>query len=133
MTQDVNVVVIDFKTSKGNEMISVNEDGSYTILINARLSYEGQLKAYEHAMEHIRNNDFEKDNVQKIEYDAHTQHGHVIPVPAQAYLERIKRLQKERKRLEREIEKDQKRVQFIMENCDMFARAEKHYLYGNEY
>lgn len=30
MTPDVNVVVIDFKTAKGNEMVTCNEDGSYT-------------------------------------------------------------------------------------------------------
>ena len=59
-TPDVNIVVIDFKTSKGKEMVVPNEDGSYTILINSRLSYDSQLKAYEHAMRHINNNDFEK-------------------------------------------------------------------------
>lgn len=71
MTPDVNIVVIDFKTSKGKEMVSVNEDGSYTILINARLSYSAQLKAYEHGMKHICGDDFQKENVQQIEYETH--------------------------------------------------------------
>ena len=53
-------------------MIIKNEDGSYTILINAKLSDQGQLLAYEHALRHIINEDFEKENVQEIEADAHS-------------------------------------------------------------
>ena len=34
-------------------MVVPNEDGSYTIFINAGLNRESQLKAYEHAMKHI--------------------------------------------------------------------------------
>ena len=43
MTPDVNVILVDFPNG-GNEMVVPNEDGSYTLLINARLSYDGQLK-----------------------------------------------------------------------------------------
>lgn len=70
MTPDINCNIINFPNS-GNEMIVKNEDGSYTILINAKLSAQGQLLAYEHALKHIRNNDFEKSNVQEIEKAAH--------------------------------------------------------------
>ena len=73
-TPDVNVVLMDFPSKKGNEMVVPNEDGSYTILINAGLNYESQLKAYEHAMSHITNDDFSKGNVQEIEYYAHHPH-----------------------------------------------------------
>ncbi|MCD2493310.1 hypothetical protein LQE92_11865 [Lacrimispora sp. NSJ-141] len=52
-------------------MVSENEDGSYTILINARLSDAGRLRAYEHAMKHISDNDFQKEDVQTIEAAAH--------------------------------------------------------------
>ena len=79
---------MDFPSKKGNEMVVPNEDGSYTILINAGLNYESQLKAYEHAMSHITNDDFLKGNVQEIEYYAH--HPHKDPEPAQIYLDRIK-------------------------------------------
>ena len=78
-TPDVNVVLMDFPSKKGNEMVVPNEDGSYTILINAGLNYESQLKAYEHAMSHITNDDFSKGNVQEIEYYAH--HPHKDPEP----------------------------------------------------
>ena len=71
MTPDVNVSLLDFKERKGNEFVVPNPDGSYTIMINSRLSYSGQLKAYQHALRHIMNNDFEKNNVQSIEYEAH--------------------------------------------------------------
>lgn len=132
MTQDVNVVVIDFKDIRGNEMVSVNEDGSYTILINARLSHTGQLEAYKHAMKHIQEEDFQKSDVQTIEYTAHDLPENVVPEPAKEYLERIKRLQAEHRRIKRQIERDKKRVQFIMDNCDMFRRAEHQYLYGDD-
>lgn len=129
-TPDVNVVLMDFPSKKGNEMVVPNEDGSYTILINAGLNYESQLKAYEHAMSHIKNDDFSKDNVQEIEYYAH--HLHKDPEPVQIYLDRIKQLQAERRRLKKRIARDQKRVEFIQEHCDMFHRAEHHYLYGDD-
>nr|WP_300849857.1 hypothetical protein [uncultured Schaedlerella sp.] len=133
MTPDVNVVVMDFKGVKGNEVVTVNEDNSYTILINARLSYEGQLKAYQHALRHIENNDFQKNDVQSIEYNAHQLNTEkVIPVPAQKYLERIRELQKERRRIQRQIKKDQERVKFIMDNSDLYKLAEHQYLYGDE-
>ena len=67
----VNVQVLDFKTTCGSELVTPNEDGSYTVLINARMSYETQRKALLHALGHILNDDFEKENVQEIESAAH--------------------------------------------------------------
>ena len=52
-------------------MVIKNEDGSYTILINAKLSDQGRISTYEHALKHITNEDFEKANVQEIEVSAH--------------------------------------------------------------
>ena len=43
----------------------------YTIYIDPSLSHSEQLKAYKHALHHINNHDFEKSDVQKIEYEAH--------------------------------------------------------------
>ena len=67
----VNVQVLDLKTTCGSELVTPNEDGSYTVLINARMSYEMQRKALLHALKHILNDDFEKENVQQIEAAAH--------------------------------------------------------------
>ncbi len=52
-------------------MIIKNEDGSYTILINAKLSDQGRIEAYKHALKHIKNDDFDKMDVQEIEASAH--------------------------------------------------------------
>lgn len=70
MTPVVNCNIINFPNG-GNEMVVKNEDGSYTILINAKLSDQGRIEAYEHALKHIENEDFEKMNVQEIEFAAH--------------------------------------------------------------
>lgn len=59
------------------EAVTQNEDGTYSVFIDAQLSPQGQKKAYEHALEHIQGLDFEKQNVQEIEAHAH----HVQPIP----------------------------------------------------
>lgn len=67
----IQVKLIDFPT-KGNETVTKNDDDSYTIFINAKLSHEKQLEAYEHAMRHILGDDFSKNDIGKIEFDAHS-------------------------------------------------------------
>lgn len=54
-----------------SEAITENEDCTYTIFINQNLSEAKRLKAIQHALEHIKENDFEKDDVQEIEFDRH--------------------------------------------------------------
>lgn len=72
MTQDVNVVLLNFPNTKTHEMVTENEDGSYTIALNTRDTAERRAESYRHALrKHIERNDFEKDNVQDIESDAH--------------------------------------------------------------
>lgn len=66
----INVQFLDMDT-KIPEHLVLNKDGSYTVFINARLSYDKQREAYAHAMRHIKNNDFDKTNADEIEYDAH--------------------------------------------------------------
>ena len=114
-------------------MVVPNEDGSYTIFINAGLNYEAQLKAYKHAIEHIENDDFVKSDVQEIEYSAHgLVHEEREAIPAKQYLQQIKRLQAERRKIKRQMKRNEERVQFIRDNCDMFRRAEHQYLYGDD-
>lgn len=43
----------------------------YTIYISDRLDKDHAQRAYNHAMWHIKNNDFEKTNLQEIEAEAH--------------------------------------------------------------
>lgn len=47
-----------------------NEDDSYTIFLNSRLSCEQQKKSYLHELQHIYNDDFSKENVSIIELNA---------------------------------------------------------------
>lgn len=68
--RDIIVKFIDFPV-KGREAVTKNEDGTYTIFINARLSREMQIKAYAHALQHITEKDFEKENADEIEFYAH--------------------------------------------------------------
>jgi DNA-directed RNA polymerase specialized sigma54-like protein len=68
--ENINVQIMDMDTMVPEHLVK-NEDNSYTIFLNARLSKENQLKSYYHALRHINENDFCKENVQKIEYEAH--------------------------------------------------------------
>ena len=54
-----------------NEMVTENEDGSFTIFVNNNLCDSKRLKAINHAIWHIRNRDFDKTDVQEIESSAH--------------------------------------------------------------
>ena len=68
---DFNVVLIDLDEMIG-ESIMQNSDDSYTIIINSKWSAEMQKKCFEHALNHVRNNDFEsEEDIQKIEARAH--------------------------------------------------------------
>ena len=68
MSISYQVILMDMAV---NEVVTENEDGSYTVFINTRLNYEQQMKAYLQAMKHITGDDFRKDDVQSIEYLAH--------------------------------------------------------------
>ncbi|MDO5540557.1 MAG: hypothetical protein Q4F83_10895 [Eubacteriales bacterium] len=133
MTPDVNVILVNFPGPE-REAVTHNEDDSYTIFINARLSSEAQLQAYEHAMKHIKENDFEKTDAQQIEAIAHglANQPDAKVMSIDEIERRIKRLQRQRRKIQRQIEVDKERIEFLRENCDMFARAEHNYLYSND-
>ena len=48
-----------------------NPDDSYSVFINAKLNFETQQKVYLHEIKHIQHNDFNKFDVDTIEYYAH--------------------------------------------------------------
>ena len=66
-----NVKLIKFPNSKVHESVIENEDGSYTIFIDSSLVIEQQKKYFLHAMNHICNKDFEKEDANIIEYNSH--------------------------------------------------------------
>lgn len=93
MTKDVNVFLMDFPNTKEKEMITENTDGTYSVFINSRMAYNQQLSAYQHALEHIKKNDFQNDDVQRIEAVAHAEKIKISKAPV---IE--KRLKKRRRR-----------------------------------
>ncbi|MGN0506673.1 MAG: hypothetical protein ACI4FZ_08935 [Lachnospiraceae bacterium] len=76
MTIDYQIQLIQFPTKKIRESVIENEDGSYTIFIESSLTKEKQQEAFEHAMTHIIGDDFTKDDVNKIEFEAHATSEH---------------------------------------------------------
>lgn len=71
MDDNINVVLADMPTTI-KEYVVANKDMSYTIVLNSRHSYETRFKAYNHAMKHIINGDFDKDSsADLIEIYAH--------------------------------------------------------------
>ena len=48
-----------------------NNDGTYTIFINSRLSSEQQKESYSHEVEHILSDDFETNNADDTELITH--------------------------------------------------------------
>lgn len=67
----VNTVLMDFPSSKVKGCTVQNEDGSYTIFLNSRLSIYQQKSTYLHEVAHIINEDFSKYDVNQIELDRH--------------------------------------------------------------
>ena len=131
LTPDVNIILMDFPKGKGHEMVVPNEDGSYTIFINAALNYESQQAALKHAMSHIENDDFYKEDVQEIEYLAHTTTKAPDPVIS-AYSKCMEQNRTRLKRRRRRRTRDTQRIDFIREHCDTFRLAEYNYLYGKD-
>lgn len=69
---NINVQIIDF----GNSIpatVTINDDGSFSIFLNARLSYERRLEAYLHEIRHIQNQDFCR-NMSVDEMEAANEH-----------------------------------------------------------
>ena len=55
---------------KIKEMVTPCEDG-YTVYIKSDLDSYQRMKAFRHAVTHIRNDDFNNDDIQDIENVAH--------------------------------------------------------------
>lgn len=54
-----------------NEAVAPSGACSYTVYINASLCPEARQTALDHALRHIMSNDWEQENVQEVEYNAH--------------------------------------------------------------
>lgn len=66
----VNTFLIDMPTQVKGQTVK-NDDGSYSVFLNTKLSHEQHLLTYAHELRHIEDGDFEKENVQDIEEQCH--------------------------------------------------------------
>ena len=66
----INVVILDESYGIPG-CVKHNADDSYTIFIDASLNYEKQHEVFLHEMRHILGNDFDEEDVQKIEMRNH--------------------------------------------------------------
>lgn len=72
---DEYTYLVDMPTSVRGMTVE-NADGSYTLLLNARLSQAGQLRALKHEQAHLRHGDFERDDpADQIEAERHKKEG----------------------------------------------------------
>ena len=71
MIDDYGNIVVYMNKFPVNACTTLNEDGSYTIFINASLSDKKKMECYLHELFHINNDDFFKSDVQEIEKNAH--------------------------------------------------------------
>jgi len=119
-----------------NEMVSPNEDGTYSIFLNAKLSNEGQFKAYRHAMQHIARDDFDSyADVQAIEAEVRREAQALTTPPVLAkYIKRLERIQRRRRKIQRELRERTKALEELDQiiEIEFFALAEYQKLYGND-
>ena len=68
---DIIIHLIKFPNKKVKACTVQNEDGDYIVFVNEHLNEIQQRAAMRHELLHIENIDFEKEDVQRIEYHAH--------------------------------------------------------------
>ena len=66
-----DVFVYHIKLPPGIEEVVMPCLDGYTVYIDINLDHDHRVKAYEHALWHIQNHDFERPDVQDIESEAH--------------------------------------------------------------
>lgn len=125
---EVYVYLIDLPSGI-NEMVVPCSDGDFTVYLSAKLDMEHRLRAYEHALKHIRNHDFQKTDVQQIESEAH---GLTVPEPPitedprkKRYEEMRRKNARARKRIQKQLVRKQKQVEYLMETDMEYRREHK--------
>lgn len=114
MRDDVYVYLRDDLPYSIHEIVTPCING-YTVYINNKLDDSGKLEAYNHALEHIDNGDFDIDcakTVQEIEAVAHGMAGEQFV-----------------KQTKKKIRRESARISFLKKNgYDFFAAAERRWL-----
>lgn len=115
MRDDVYVYLRDDLPPQVREIVSPNPDGTYTILIDSRLNDDMRLSAFNHALNHIDNGDFDVDNVATVDAIELRAHG----IPGEQF----------KKEIVRKIRRKSPKLKFLEKSgYDFFAAAERRYL-----
>lgn len=62
------VRIVPFPVDSIGGMVTPNDDGTFTIYLNANLNRERQMKAFRHELAHIANGDFWNDrSIEEVE------------------------------------------------------------------
>lgn len=61
MIRTINIIYKDFPTCRTAAMVRENPDGSYTALLNSRMTRERQTEAMRHELEHISMGDLDSE------------------------------------------------------------------------
>lgn len=127
---DVFVQYYDMPTTI-RSFAKANSDGSFTIVINSKLSYESRLERYKHELFHITNGDFDHDkeeSVQVVEARAHAPEKKPGMTKEEIDLQ-IEKIRKRKKRLAAAMRRREKKVRELERmGYDFFAAAEARYL-----
>ncbi|MBE5996580.1 MAG: hypothetical protein E7240_04385 [Lachnospiraceae bacterium] len=110
----VTVIFMNMEVGVKGETVHALPEDRYIIYINLIYDAETQKKAFYHERDHIRKKDFEKDNVQVIEADAHDLEAVGPTFDPEKFFE------EERKRKERE-----ERLQKSHERIGKMLKAER--------
>lgn len=132
MTNDIFLQYADMPTTV-KSFVRANPDGSYTIVINARLSVDSRQERYKHELRHIKDGDFDYGNetsVQEIELRTHDLMKDVPPVKCyvtDAEIRRkIEQIRRHRRRIQKAMRKRKKKVEELERmGYDFFAAAEE--------
>ena len=134
-TEDVFLELIDFgRNATAREAVTLNDDGTFTIFVNARIPQECISEVVAHAIKHIDNGDFFSDKtVQQIEMEAHgipskiekTQKEINEDLRKARYESMRKRNATARKRIKRQIEKKKTQVDYLLETDRAYRREHR--------
>lgn len=102
----VNVIMTNMSYGIYEE-VRKNKDDSFSIFLNSRYNDETLRDALEHAIKHIRNNDWDKLDVQVIETEAHGLT--CVEKIDNGFADIINRLRKERQLIGKKLEKYRKK------------------------
>lgn len=119
---DIFVHLVDLPESVKGRVIP-NEDDTYTIVINSKISHDAQLRAYQHEIEHIKNGDFQKADVQQIESIAHSE---PAPDHPDVKLPTIRRRRRKRRSRWAQAERQRKEKEAL--GITAWAEYEAHWL-----